>query len=340
MKPARHTPHVTWLPSLRSSALAAGALAVCLLTGAPARAADQALPYDSSGPQTQTVSGACNQTTQAAAKACDFNAQNDFWIAVGICDNLADAGKKAACKTTADSDLKAAQDACNAQTAARRQVCQAVGQAPYDPKIDPQNFVKTITNPNPFLPLRPGNVYIYNMLIPGSPKGMDVVFITRQTIDILGVTCVVVRDTGTIGGKVEEDTIDYFAQDKQGNVWYFGEDATQLQDGRVIGVEGSWRAGVNGAKPGIIMKAAPKAGDAYRQEFALGDAEDSAEVVALKQHVAVPYGSFDNALKTNEFSGLEPDAHENKYYVPGVGNVLTVDLVTRERDELLRIEHR
>lgn len=338
MKPERHTHHVTWLHSQRSSAITAGTLAVCLLTGAPARAADQAAPDDSSGPQTQRASGACNQTTQAAAKACDFNAQNDFWIDVGICDNLGDAAKKAACKTTANSDLKAAQDACNAQTAARRQVCQAVGQAAYDPKIDPQNFVQNITNA--FLPLKPGTVYIYNMLIPGSPKGADTFFITRQTIDILGVTCVVVRDTGVIGGQVEEDTLDYFAQDKQGNVWYFGEDASQLQDGRVVGVEGSWRAGVNGAKPGIIMKAAPKPGDAYRQEFALGDAEDSAEVLALKQHVAVPFGSSDNALKTREFSGLEPDARENKYYVPGVGNVLTVDLVTGERDELLRIEHR
>ena len=154
------------------------------------------------------------------------------------------------------------------------------------------------------------------------------------------MTCIIVRDTGTIGGQVEEDTFDYFAQDKQGNVWYFGEDTTQLQDGVVVGVEGSWRAGVNGAKPGIIMKAKPKVGDEYRQEFALGTAEDMAKVVALDQNVKVPFGSFSNALKTLEFSGLEPDARENKYYVPSIGNVLTVDLVTGERDELIRIEHR
>lgn len=338
MKPERHTHHVTWLHFRRSSMLAAGTLAVCLLTGAPAGAANQALPDDSAGPQTETASGACNQTTQAAAKACDFNAQGDFWISVGTCDNLADAGKKAACRTTADSDLKAAQDNCNAQTAARHQVCQDLGQAPYDPNIDPQNFVKNITNQ--FFPLKPGTVYIYNMLIPGSPKGMDTFFVTRQTINLLGVTCVVVRDTVTIGGQVTEDTLDYFAQDKQGNVWYFGEDTTQLQDGVVVGVEGSWRGGVNDAKPGIIIKAKQKVGDEYRQEFALGTAEDMARVVAVDQNVKVPFGSFSNALKTLEFAALEPDARENKYYVPGVGNVLVVDLVTGERDELVKIEHR
>jgi hypothetical protein len=191
-------------------------------------------------------------------------------------------------------------------------VCQGLGQGPYDPKIDPQNFVKNISNS--FMPLKPGAVYIYDLNIPNS-QGTDTFFVTRQTIDLLGVTCVVVRDTGTIGGQVEEDTFDYFAQDKQGNVWYFGEDTTQLQDGVVVGVEGSWRAGVNGAKPGIIMKATPKVGDEYRQEFALGTAEDMAKVVALDQKVKVPFGSFSNVLKTLEFSGLEPDARENKYYV-------------------------
>ena len=339
MKPLTDAWQVSCVRSLVAGALLAAGAGSVFLPGHPVRAADQAPQTDSRGSSAETASGgACDQTTQAAAKACHFNAQGDFWISVGTCDNLADAGKKAACKTTADSDLKAAQDNCNAQTAARHQVCQDLGQAPYDPKIDPQNFVKNITNQ--FFPLKPGTVYIYNMLIPGSPKGMDTFFVTRQTIDILGVTCVIVRDTVEIGGQVTEDTFDYFTQDKQGNVWYFGEDTTQLQDGVVVGVEGSWRAGVNDAKPGIIIKAKQKVGDEYRQEFALGTAEDMARVVAVDQNVKVPFGSFSNALKTLEFAALEPDARENKYYVPGVGNVLVVDLVTGERDELIKIEHR
>lgn len=299
---------------------------------------DATPPADSQGAQTNNNAGACDQTTQAAAKACDFDAQNDFWIAVGSCDNLADAGKKAACSKQARSDLHSAKSDCQAQTAARQQLCEGLGQAPHDPKIDPQNFVKNISNP--FLPLKPDTVYFYDLNIPNSPKGTDTFFVTRETIDILGVTCLVVHDTVAIDGQVTEDTFDYFAQDKQGNVWYFGEDATQLQDDVVVGVEGSWQAGVDGAKPGIIMKAEPKVGDEYRQEFALGTAEGAAKVVALDQNVKVPFGSFSNALKTLDFSGLEPDARENKYYVPNIGNVLTVDLVTGERDELIRIEYR
>jgi hypothetical protein len=169
-------------------------------------------------------------------QACDFNAQNDFWIAVGSCDNFADAGKKAACNKQAQSALQSAKSDCQTQTAVRQQLCLELGQAPYDPTIDPQNFVKNISNP--LLPLKPGTVYVYD--ISGSPGGTNTFFVTRDTIDILGVTCVVVRDTATISGQVTEDTFDYFAQDKQGNVWYFGEDTTQLQDGVVVGVEGSW----------------------------------------------------------------------------------------------------
>jgi hypothetical protein len=312
------------------------AAAVALYSGQSTRAQDAAPAADTPRAETNNNAGACDQTTQAAAKACDFSAQNDFWIAVGSCDNLADAGKKVACNKQAQSDLQSAKGDCQAQTAARQQLCQELGQAPNDPKIDPQNFVKNISNP--FLPLKPGTVYVYD--ISGSPGGTEIFFVTRDTINILGVTCVVVHDTSRISGQVEEDTFDYFAQDKQGNVWYFGEDTTQLQDGVVVGVEGSWRAGVNGAKPGIIMKAKPKVGDVYRQEFALGTAEDAAKVVALDQKVEVPFGSFNNALKTLEFTSLEPDLRENKYYVPGVGNVLVIDLVTGKRDELVRIEHR
>jgi hypothetical protein len=339
MKTEGHARHLTCIPSRRLWTLAAGALTVLAISGQSTRAQDAAPAVDTEGAHANNSVGACDQTTQAAAKACDFNTQNDFWIAVGTCDNVSNSGKKAECNKAAQADLKSAKSDCEAQNAARQQVCQAIGQAPYDPKIDPQNFVKYINNP--FLPLKPGTVYVYDLKIPNSPKGTDTFFVTRQTIDILGVRCVVVHDTVAIGGKVEEDTFDYFAQDKQHNVWYFGEDTAQLEDGVVVGVEGAWRAGVNGAQPGIVMEANPKRGDEYRQEFALGEAEDMAKVVALDQKLHVPgLGSYSNALKTFEFSALEPDARENKFYVPGVGNVLTVDLETGERDTLVKIDHR
>ena len=121
-----------------------------------------------------------------------------------------------------------------------------------------------------------------------------------------------------------EDTFDWFAQDKDGNVWYFGEDSKEYEDGKVVSTEGSWESGVDGAKPGIVMKANPQVGDAYRQEYYEDEAEDMAEVVSLNEAVSVPQGSFENCLKTKEWTPLEPDIVENKYYAPGVGLVMEV----------------
>jgi hypothetical protein len=173
------------------------------------------------------------------------------------------------------------------------------------------------------------------------PNGKNFVEVTHETRTILGVPCVVVHDTVVIDGKLREDTRDYFAQDKVGNVWYFGEaTATFDSNSLVTGVVGSWLGGVNQAKPGIVMEANPKIGDVYRQEFLLGTAEDLAMVVGKNKTVSVPFGKFHNALETKETSGLEPGAKENKFYVAGVGNVLVVDLVGGERDELLTITHK
>ena len=164
--------------------------------------------------------------------------------------------------------------------------------------------------------------------------------VTRRTKKIAGVTCVVVHDVGHVDGRLEEDTFDYYAQDRAGNVWYFGEDTAQYANGVVVGVEGAWTTGVDGAKPGIVMPAVPRIGTTYRQEFLLGTAEDAAEARSLTDPVRVPYGSFGKSLRTREFSPLEPDAVEAKYYVKGVGQVLTVDLTNGEREELVRIIHR
>src|SRR5262249_6971462 len=111
------------------------------------------------------------------------------------------------------------------------------------------------------------------------------------------------------------------AQDKDGNVWYFGEDTKAFDNGQVS-TEGSWEAGVDGAQPGIIMEGHPQVGDAYRQEFARGVAQDRGQVLSLNESATVPYGSFQNCLKTKEFSDLEPGIVENKVYCSNVGQVL------------------
>jgi hypothetical protein len=182
--------------------------------------------------------------------------------------------------------------------------------------------------------MNPGDVRVYR-----NGNATVTVSVTDQTIQLAGVTCVVVRDVNVVNGVTEEDTSDYYAQDRDGNVWYFGEDTIAYHRG-VASTEGSWRAGVDNAKPGIIMFAHPQLGQTYRQEFLLGTAEDMAKNVAFSQHVNVPYGTFNNAFETLEFSPLEPGGSENKYYVPHVGQVLSVDLVTGEREELVSFTHR
>jgi hypothetical protein len=188
----------------------------------------------------------------------------------------------------------------------------------YDPTIDPSEFSTTIDNP--YLPWVPGTVFTYEGTSDGEAE-TNVVTVTDQTRVIMGVTCVAVDDRVEVAGELEERTTDWYAQDADGNVWYFGEDSKEYSDGHVTSTEGSWLAGVDGALPGIVMEADPQVGDAYRQEFLSGEAEDLAQVERLRQHVSVDYGSFDDALLTREWTPLEPCVAEEKWYAPGVGFV-------------------
>jgi hypothetical protein len=188
----------------------------------------------------------------------------------------------------------------------------------YSPSIDPANFVTTVDNP--LWPLVRGTGFHYRG-VRGTIAQRDDEVVTRQTTQILGVTCTVVRDTVSEGGHAVERTLDYYAQDKQGNVWYMGEDSFELQNGRFLKASDSWRSGVKGGKPGIIMPSQPKAGDRYRQEYyPHGSALDEAHVIGYEGPVTVPYGTFERVLVTSEFSPLEPQT-ELKYYVGGVGEI-------------------
>jgi hypothetical protein len=228
----------------------------------------------------------CQLTAHDALSACRIGAMGDSQLAVAKCDNIADAAQRKTCQQLTSADLKDAKQKCTDQNAARLAVCDRLGRAAYEPVINPANFVAVINNL--YFPLTPGKTFIYK-----SGTEIDKFSVTHNTKVILGVTCVEVRDTvTTVDGELTEDTLDWFAQDKAGNVWYFGENAKQLAGGLIIGLEGSWTAGVDGAKPGIVMEALPAVGDFYRQEFALGTAEDHAEVLSLSESVTVPYGSF------------------------------------------------
>jgi hypothetical protein len=204
------------------------------------------------------------------------------------------------------------------------------------PIFDPTRFVEVVDNP--YFPLQPGTVFIYEGTSDGEAQRGEVT-VTDQTKTILGVRCIVVRDTVTVEGELVEDTLDWYAQDRDGNVWYMGEDSKSYENGEVVSTEGSWEAGVDGAQAGIIMPAKPQVGVEYRQEYYAGEAEDMASVLSVGGSVTVPYGAFDNVLVTKEWSPLEPEVVEHKSYAPGVGLVLA-ESVSGEQERLELVEVR
>ena len=205
----------------------------------------------------------------------------------------------------------------------------------YHPKLDPAGFVAVIDNP--YLPLEPGSSWVYEGTVDNQRQRIEVV-VRPERKKIMGIQATVVRDT-VFGadGKPTEVTTDWFAQDASGNVWYLGEDSKDVENGKVTSTKGSWLAGVHGARPGITMLAAPIQGKAYRQEFFPGEAEDMAKVVSLGASARVAAGSYDKLVATREWTPLEPKNVEDKFYAPGVGNVL-VELTSGEhgRMELTR----
>jgi hypothetical protein len=184
----------------------------------------------------------------------------------------------------------------------------------YNPHINPSDFTTTIDNE--YFPMKPGTTFVYK-----GGQERDEMAVTSDTKKVMGVECVVVDDRAWENGQIIEKTYDWFAQDKEGTVWYFGEDTKEYENGKVVSTKGSWEAGVDGAKPGIIMQADPKVGKSYHQEYYKGEAEDMARVLSLNASVTVPYGSFDHVLVTKEWTPLEPSYHEHKYYARGVGHV-------------------
>lgn len=203
----------------------------------------------------------------------------------------------------------------------------------YDPKIDPLDFSSSITNP--FLPFPPGRQFTYR-----STDGTERIEIEVQhdTKLILGVLTTVVHDVVYTDGVKSEDTYDWYAQHKDGTVWYFGEDTKTLDaQGNVISTEGSWEAGQGGAKPGIAMLGEIEVGESYRQEFLPGVAEDFAKIVGDNELISVPYGVFGSCVATAEWTPLAPGPKEHKFYARGVGLVLEID--RKERLELVDVKH-
>jgi hypothetical protein len=190
-------------------------------------------------------------------------------------------------------------------------------------RLDPANFTTRVDNP--YWPLVPGSTWVYADREAGGAHDRDVLRVLKRTKVVDGVTALVVHDRATHGSRLVEDTFDWFAQDKQGNVWYLGE-ATKAysSSGKASSTAGSWKAGVDGAQAGVVMPAHPAPGVQYRQEYRKGTAQDQARVLSVDDMVQAPAGRFRGAILTKEFSPLEPGDLEYKLYAKGVGLVRAI----------------
>ncbi len=208
----------------------------------------------------------------------------------------------------------------------------------YQPDVSPSRFPNPTNITNPYYPVGNGQKYIYEGQ---SPDGLE--HIEEQRLNITrvvnGITCVVVNFKAFIDGKLVEEADDWYAQDVDGNVWYFGEDVNNYNpDGTIKDHGGSWEAGIDGAKPGLLMPANPVLGMSYREEYYFNEAEDEAEITGVNLTVTVPYGTFTNCIRTHNFTELEPDLNEEKFYASGIGFIKEIDLTDNFEIVLISIE--
>jgi len=205
--------------------------------------------------------------------------------------------------------------------------------------VDPADFVSEVTNP--FFPLKPGTTYHWRGRVDGKPVREEF-HVTRQKETILGIATTVVHDRSWVKGKLEEDTTDWFAQDKQGNVRYFGEASRGLDSkGRLTDTAGSWQAGTKGAAVGMFMPKAPVLDQTYRQEQVPGEAGDQYKISSLTAWVRVPAVVTSKAIRTEETNPQEPKVLIEKHYVRGFGLVREATLRGDESEllELVRVTH-
>lgn len=191
--------------------------------------------------------------------------------------------------------------------------------AAYSVDIDPADFVAAIDNP--YLPFKQGSSWVYEGETEDGSERIEV-SVLAETRVVMGVTCTVVKDTVYLDGELIEDTLDWYAQDKDGNVWYFGEETAEYEDGEIVSTEGAWEAGVDGALPGVVMYSSPVVDEEYRQEYYAGEAEDMAKVLSLSETVMIGIGSYDDCYQIEEWTPLEPGITEHKFYARGVGVIL------------------
>ena len=286
----------------------------------------------------------CTATATAMFEACRSEGEPAYWKAVAACGNIKDDEERAECFDEASAERRENTQLCRPQLIARRNVCDAVGENQYEPDFSPQLFdhdFGRLTNPNRYVPLRIGNRWDYR----GGGESVTVTVLNKTKL-IEGVTCIVVNDKVSENGFLVEDTDDWFAQARDGDIYYCGEQVKDFEtfegdtpkDPEVVSIDGSFKVGRDGDKPGIIFRGSPTPGEVYRQEFSLGNAEDVAEVLSTTYAFGrdkeldrfVPKQLADllcagDCVVTKEYTPLEPDIAERKYYAPRIGMFLEVN---------------
>jgi hypothetical protein len=279
----------------------------------------------------------CSDTARTLFAGCRAGVAETYLVAKAVCTNVADAAKRAECSNQAKAARGEDTQLCQDQRDTRLDACKALGEGRYDPDIDPALFddPKNPTKPNPYFPLTVGNRWEYR-----AGTETDVVEVVNETKLIAGVHCIVVRDLVSHNGDLAEATDDWYAPAKSGATWYFGEEVKDMEtfagdDPRrpeLVSISGSFKAGRDGDKPGIIFLASPKVRDVYVEEASLANAEDVTEILSttyafdelVPQELAAVFCSGD-CVVTKNFSLLEPGIFARKYYAPGIGVFLEVE---------------
>ncbi len=284
------------------------------------------------------TSGFCSATAATLFTACGFEVKDDFFVTKAKCINLSDPRERSECLTEAKQARADSNQVCRRQLNWRRDACTVLGEARYDPKVDPANFdsnFRNLSNPNPYFPLGIGNKWEFR----GGTE-LNILEVANETKLIEGVTCVVVRDLVFSNGRLKESTDDWYAANRDGSTWYFGEEVKDFEsfDGdnpvrpELVKISGSFKHGRDRDKAGIIMPANPRAGLAYLEEFSLGNAEDVSEILSASYSFGsdreldrfVPRDLVQrfcnrDCVVTKNYSLLEPGIVARKYYARGIG---------------------
>lgn len=285
------------------------------------------------------AAGACTSTADTMHQACKAEVQDDYLVATAVCMNESDSADRTECYDERVATRRASLHLCNEQKTARIEVCSHVGEGRYDPDFEAEDFQSQFTDPvvqNPYLPIKVGNKWRYR----GAGEEINIEVLDRTKL-VDDVRCAVVRDVVKVNGVLTEDTFDWFAQGNNGDVWYCGEEVKDYEIFRgdrpllpeLVSIDGSFKADVDGAKPGIVIPGVPRSGTVYRQEFDLGNAEDAVEVLTTTYRYGddpvldklVPRAlarllcAHGDCVVTRDFTPLDPGANERKYYARGIG---------------------